>query len=231
MSYFDLRDNVLDYDSQDCLGCLAVSSQDTQIYDLYLSDASFVISLESSSLTFKSKFGKHSSPVYFLHIPFNIFTPLNSPQKITHLLAGNVLQGQNIDPLIPVPQDKITCLLCGFFFFLFVCISSQRANPSILFLTLALNPALQMTFNTQQAYNRCSAISQLQNISNNSIWKGEKNQGKNNALWGLLIHYEKIKAIYAQIKQYICEDYQKPPFQRCTVDVTLNNENSSSVLS
>lgn len=93
MSDFDLRDNVLDYDSQDCLGCLAAYSQDTQIYDLYLSDVSFAISLESSSLTFKSKFGKHSSPVYFLHITFNIFTPLNSPQKITHLLAGNVLQG------------------------------------------------------------------------------------------------------------------------------------------
>lgn len=93
MSYFDLRDNVLDYNSLDCLGFLAAYIQETQIYDLYLSDVSFVISLESSSLIFKSKSGKQSSPVYFLHITFNIFTPLNSPQRITHLLAGNVLQG------------------------------------------------------------------------------------------------------------------------------------------
>lgn len=149
MSYFDLRDNVLDYDSQDCLGCLAVSSQDTQIYDLYLSDASFVISLESSSLTFKSKFGKSTPALFIFFTSLSIFSLLSTPHRKLHICWLEMYsRGRTLTLWFQCHKTKLHVCFAGFFF-LFVCISSQRANPSILFLTLTLNPALQMTFNTQ----------------------------------------------------------------------------------
>lgn len=116
MSYFDLRDNVLDYDSQDCLGCLAVYSQDTQIYDLYLSDASFVISLQSSSLTFKSKFGKSTPALFIFFTSLSIFSLLSTPHRKLHICWLEMYsRGRTLTLWFQCHKTKLHVCFAGFF--------------------------------------------------------------------------------------------------------------------